>query len=94
MDVRYNSFIYKMEKALRNMDKTQLLIAGITFLVINLIASLGIFVKFSDMSAYAVSKEAYHQHLETTSSRLSSIEAQLSETNRDVKQLLRYYHSK
>lgn len=37
----------------------EIFIAGISFLVIQFVVSAGIFVKFSDMQAYAVSKDQF-----------------------------------
>lgn len=74
------------------MNKMELIIGGVAILVINVIASLGIFVKFSDMAAYAVSKDSYQESIDNINRRLDSIDNRLLETNRDVKLLLKYIH--
>lgn len=46
------------------MDKRTLVIYGVAFLVLQLLLNCGIFVKFSDMTAYAASKDSVGQIIE------------------------------
>ena len=55
------------------MDKKAVWIYGIAFLIINLVMSLKIFVTFSDMAAYAASKDSLQLIME----RLDRIEHKL-----------------
>ena len=55
------------------MDKKAIWIYGLSFLIINLIMSLKIFVTFSDMAAYAMSKDSMHM----ITDRLDRIEQKL-----------------
>ena len=55
------------------MDKKAIWLYGLAFLIINLVMSLKIFVTFSDMAAYAASKDAMSLVIE----RLDRIEHKL-----------------
>lgn len=55
------------------MDKKAVWIYGIAFLIINLVMGLKIFVTFSDMAAYAASKDSLQLIME----RLDRIEHKL-----------------
>lgn len=55
------------------MDKKAIWIYGLAFLIINLVMSLKIFVTFSDMTAYAASKDSMQLIME----RLDRIEHKL-----------------
>jgi len=66
-------------------------VAGLAIMIVQMIANLGIFVRYSEMTEYAVSKETYNQGMSAINDRLTNIENQLKETNNDIKLLLRYY---
>lgn len=46
------------------MNNKDFIIGGIAFVVLQFILSAGIFVKFSDMTAYAVSKDQFQMILD------------------------------
>ena len=63
----------KVKERKSKMDKKAIWLYGLAFLIINLVMSLKIFVTFSDMAAYAASKDSMSLVIE----RLDRIEHKL-----------------